>query len=85
MHRNGRGSNVHGVGIFTVAMVISPIAGTWMYNRLGSEVLWLRAHFAGLLVWIGFQGFGRLGKTVSSPAQYHVQDKSHRLNTNSTV
>jgi MFS family permease len=48
---------------FSLAMMISPITGTWVYNRFGPQVLWFGAGSMGLLVWAGLKGFGRSARS----------------------
>jgi MFS family permease len=48
---------------FSLSIMISPIAGTWVYNRFGPRALWFASGFIGFLVWAGLKGFGRYERT----------------------
>jgi MFS family permease len=57
---------------FSLSMMISPIGGTWVYNRFGPSVLWYGAGSVGFLAWAGFKAFGRSERTGRSeePASF---------------
>jgi predicted MFS family arabinose efflux permease len=39
---------------FSIAFVLGPLAGTWIYERYGSPPLWFGCGVTGILVWAGF-------------------------------
>ena len=39
---------------FAAAFVVAPLAGTWVYQRLGAGALWYGCGGVGILLWIGF-------------------------------
>jgi predicted MFS family arabinose efflux permease len=57
---------------FSLSMMISPIGGTWVYNRFGPSVLWYGAGSVGFLAWAGFKAFCRSERTGRSeePASF---------------
>ena len=44
---------------FSSAYVAAPLAGTWVYQRLGPRVLWLGCILIGLPLWAGFMLLAR--------------------------
>jgi hypothetical protein len=51
---------------FSLSMMISPVLGTWVYNRFGPQTLWMGAGATGLLIWAGLQRMRRSGKIAKS-------------------
>jgi len=47
---------------FSAAFIVAPVAGTWVYERLGAESLWFGCGALGFLVWGGFYALS-LGMT----------------------
>ncbi|HEX9944806.1 MAG TPA: MFS transporter [Thermoanaerobaculia bacterium] len=45
---------------FSSAFVVAPLAGTWVYQRLGPRALWFGCGVVGLLVWAGFHALAVL-------------------------
>jgi len=39
---------------FTVAFVIGPLLGTWVYGSLSGEALWVAVGLLAVLIWLGF-------------------------------
>ena len=39
---------------FSLAFMLAPVIGTWVYERMGAEVLWYGCGVAGALLWVGF-------------------------------
>ena len=52
---------------FSTAFVVAPLAGTWIYQNLGSDVLWYACGVLGVVTWAGFQALaGRRGNAKSA-------------------
>ena len=53
------------MGLFAMtaaaAAVVAPVAGTWVYEHHGLEVLWYSIALLGVLLWIGFHALGSRG------------------------
>jgi MFS family permease len=48
---------------FSVAFVLAPLGGTWVYQRFSAEALWYGCGVIGVLLWIGFMS---LSTTVAA-------------------
>ncbi|MCI0656976.1 MAG: MFS transporter, partial [Acidobacteria bacterium] len=53
----GRYMGIHSVS-FSVAFVLAPLGGTWVYQRFGAEVLWYGCGALGLFLWGAFTILG---------------------------
>lgn len=53
---------------FAAGFVAGPLAGTWIYERLGPETLWYACGALGFLLWAGFHAVAVLAPAVPSPA-----------------
>ncbi len=55
--RAGRGNRGRYMGAysltFSIAFVISPAAGTWVYDTFGHETLWYGVGVVGVAMWLG--------------------------------
>jgi predicted MFS family arabinose efflux permease len=62
-HRAGPGSRGRYMGAygtsFSLANVLAPVAGTAIYQRLGTDVLWFTVAAIGPLLWLAFEVLGR--------------------------
>lgn len=53
---------------FTVAFVVGPLLGTWVYGTWSGETLWMAVGVLAVLLWLGFQAVqmalskGKIGK-----------------------
>ncbi len=69
--RAGEASQGRYMGIFalsfSLAFVLAPLAGTWIYQSLGPEALWYGCGALGILLWGGFAALSSLvGRTPLS-------------------
>jgi MFS family permease len=55
---------------FSLSSVISPTAGTFVYNHFGPTALWFGCGSVGFLAWLGFRALGKAstGGPVIDPA-----------------
>jgi MFS family permease len=66
-NRAGAGQSGRYMGLFTtsfsLAFVLSPLVGTGVYERFGSDALWYGCGAMGLVLWVGFTVLApRLGR-----------------------
>jgi predicted MFS family arabinose efflux permease len=62
---------------FALGFVLAPLAGTWIYERLGPATLWYGCGAAGLVSWAGYAALaafrrrrsGRTGEGREAPAE----------------
>jgi MFS family permease len=48
---------------FATAFVVAPLAGTWVYENFGSDVLWYGCGVLGVVTWVGYHALaGRRGE-----------------------
>lgn len=71
-NRAGAGQSGRYMGIFTtsfsLAFVLSPLVGTGVYERFGSDALWYGWGALGLVLWAGFSALApRLGRGTPVP------------------
>ena len=65
----GRYMGIYSVS-FSLAFVLAPLGGTWIYQRFGPEALWYGCGVLGLLLWAAFSALGRFAerRSVQAPA-----------------
>lgn len=53
---------------FTVGMLLAPVCGTWIYSRLGPDVLWTTFIVIGIVTGVGYELVGRRSRRDGEPA-----------------
>ena len=53
---------------FSAAFVVAPVGGTWVFERLGPDVLWLCVGLLGIPLWLGSAVLSRAFRRASEPA-----------------
>jgi predicted MFS family arabinose efflux permease len=55
--------------VFGIAFVVSPAAGTWVYDRLGAVTLWAAIGLLGVPLWLGSVWIGRVLARETLPGE----------------